>query len=115
MVCFGCDYLVLILVVVGVKFMGEILKILLLNKIILMLILEVICFLDLGCFVEEFSQFCDVYLDYIVVVYVNILVVVKVCVDWVVILSCVVEIIEYLDSLGEKIIWVFDQYLGCYI
>lgn len=77
--------------------------------------MEVICLLDLGCLIEEFFVFCDVYLDYIVVVYVNIFVVVKVCVDWVVILSIVLEIVEYLDSLGKFIIWGLDCYLGSYI
>lgn len=95
--------------------MGEIVKIFSSEKIILMLIFQVECLLDFGCFVEEFNVFCDVYFDCIVVVYVNIFVVVKVCVDWVVILSIVVEFIDYFDSLGEKIIWVFDKYLGCYV
>lgn len=80
--------------------MGEIVKIFSLEKIILMLILNVECLLDLGCLIEEFNVFCDVYFDCIVVVYVNMFVVVKVCVDWVVIFSIVVEFIDYLDSFG---------------
>lgn len=115
MVCFGVKYVVFMLLVVGVWFMGEIVKIFSLEKIIFMFILVVECLLDLGCLIDEFSVFCDVYFDRIVVVYVNILVVVKVCVDWVVIFSIVVELIEYLDSLGEKIIWVLDRYLGNYV
>lgn len=38
MVCFGVKYFVFILLVVGVRFMGEIVKIFSLEKIILMLI-----------------------------------------------------------------------------
>lgn len=88
--------------------MGEMVKIFSFEKIVLMLIFEVMCLFDIGCLVKEFSEFCDQYFDYIVVVYVNILVVVKVCVDWVVMLSIVFEIVEYLDSQGKKIIWGFD-------
>lgn len=102
-------------VVVGVCFMGEMVKIFNFEKCVLMLIFEVICLFDLGCLVDEFLVFCDQYLEWIVVVYVNIFVVVKVCVDWVVIFSCVVEIVEYLMDNGEFIFWVLDQYLGCYI
>lgn len=105
----------MILVVVGVKFMGEIVKILSFEKIVLMFILEVICFFDFGCFVDEFSVFCDEYFDCEVVVYVNILAAVKVRLDWVVILSIVLELVEYLYNQGKKIFWVSDKYLGVYV
>lgn len=108
MVKFGNCYLVIILIIVGVCFMGELVKILILEKCILMLMFEVECFFDFGCLVDKFIEFCDVYFDYMVVVYVNMLVVVKVCVDWVVILSIVLEIVEYLDFEGKFIIWGLD-------
>lgn len=115
MVCFGCDYDVQMLVVVGVCFMGEIVKILSLSKWILMFDFDVICLFDFGCLVDEFLVFCDVYFDCIVVVYVNISVVVKVCVDWMVMLLIGFEIVVDLYVCGEKIIWVLDCYFGSYI
>ena len=77
--------------------------------------LEATCSLDLGCPVDEFSAFCDAHPDYTVVVYANTSAAVKARADWVVTSSCAVEIIEHLDSLGEKIIWAPDQHLGRYI
>ena len=112
---FGRDHPASTLVVAGVKFMGETSKILSPNKTILMQTLEATCSLDLGCPVEEFSQFCDAHPDHTVVVYANTSAAVKARADWVVTSSCAVEIIEHLDSLGEKIIWAPDQHLGRYI
>ena len=112
---FGRDHPAKTLVVAGVKFMGETSKILSPEKTVLMPTLEATCSLDLGCPVEEFSAFCDQHPDYTVVVYANTSAAVKACADWVVTSSCAVEIIEHLDSLGEKIIWAPDQHLGRYI
>ncbi len=103
------------LVVAGVKFMGETAKILSPEKTVLMPTLEATCSLDLGCPVDEFSRFCDAHPDHTVVVYANTSAAVKARADWVVTSSCAVEIIEHLDSLGEKIIWAPDQHLGRYI
>jgi quinolinate synthase len=103
------------LVVAGVKFMGETAKILSPEKTILMPTLEATCSLDLGCPVDEFSAFCDAHPEHTVVVYANTSAAVKARADWVVTSSCAVEIIEHLDSLGEKIIWAPDQHLGGYI
>lgn len=112
---FGRDHAATTLVVAGVKFMGETAKILSPEKTILMPTLEATCSLDLGCPVDEFSRFCDAHPDHIVVVYANTSAAVKARADWVVTSSCAVEIIEHLDSLGEKIIWAPDQHLGRYI
>mgnify|MGYP006345743393 CR=1 FL=1 len=112
---FGRDHPAKTLVVAGVKFMGETSKILSPEKTVLMPTLEATCSLDLGCPVEEFSAFCDQHPDYTVVVYANTSAAVKARADWVVTSSCAVEIIEHLDSLGEKIIWAPDQHLGRYI
>lgn len=112
---FGRDHPAKTLVVAGVKFMGETAKILSPEKTILMPTLEATCSLDLGCPVDEFTQFCDAHPDHTVVVYANTSAAVKARADWVVTSSCAVEIIEHLDSLGEKIIWAPDQHLGRYI
>lgn len=112
---FGRDHAASTLVVAGVKFMGETSKILSPNKTVLMPTLEATCSLDLGCPVDEFTQFCDAHPDHTVVVYANTSAAVKARADWVVTSSCAVEIVEHLDSLGEKIIWAPDQHLGRYI
>ena len=112
---FGRDHPAKTLVVAGVKFMGETSKILSPEKKVLMPTLEATCSLDLGCPVDEFTAFCDAHPDYTVVVYANTSAAVKARADWVVTSSCAVEIIEHLDSLGEKIIWAPDQHLGRYI
>ncbi len=112
---FGRDHPATTLVVAGVKFMGETAKILSPEKTILMPTLEATCSLDLGCPADEFAAFCDQHPDHTVVVYANTSAAVKARADWVVTSSCAVEIIEHLDSLGEKIIWAPDQHLGRYI
>ena len=112
---FGRDHPASTLVVAGVKFMGETAKILSPEKKVLMPTLEATCSLDLGCPVDEFTAFCDAHPDYTVVVYANTSAAVKARADWVVTSSCAVEIVEHLDSLGEKIIWAPDQHLGRYI
>ncbi len=112
---FGRDHPATTLMVAGVKFMGETAKILSPEKTILMPTLEATCSLDLGCPIDEFSAFCDQHPDRTVVVYANTSAAVKARADWVVTSSCAVEIIEHLDSLGEKIIWAPDQHLGRYI
>lgn len=112
---FGRDHAASTLMVAGVKFMGETSKILSPEKTVLMPTLEATCSLDLGCPVDEFTAFCDQHPDHTVVVYANTSAAVKARADWVVTSSCAVEIIEHLDSLGEKIIWAPDQHLGRYI
>lgn len=112
---FGRDHPAKTLVVAGVKFMGETSKILSPEKRVLMPTLEATCSLDLGCPVDEFTAFCDAHPEHTVVVYANTSAAVKARADWVVTSSCAVEIIEHLDSLGEKIIWAPDQHLGRYI
>ena len=73
------------------------------------------CSLDLGCPVDEFSRFCDAHPDRTVVVYANTSAAVKARADWVVTSSIAVELIEHLDSLGEKIIWAPDRHLGQHV
>ena len=49
------------------------------------------------------------------VVYANTSAAVKARADWVVTSSIAVEVVDYLDSLGEKILWAPDKYLGGYV
>jgi quinolinate synthase len=77
--------------------------------------LEATCSLDIGCPVDQFSAFCDAHPDHTVVVYANTSAAVKARADWVVTSSIALEIVEHLDSLGEKIIWAPDRHLGAYI
>ena len=60
-----------ILVVAGVKFMGETAKILSPEKKVIMPTLEATCSLDIGCPAEEFEKFCSQYPDREIVVYAN--------------------------------------------
>ena len=103
------------LLVAGVRFMGETAKILSPEKTILMPTLNAECSLDLGCPIEEFNAFCDAHPDRTVVVYANTSAAVKARADWVVTSSIAVELIEHLDSLGEKILWAPDRHLGRYV
>lgn len=112
---FGRDDKAQTLIVAGVKFMGETSKILSPEKTVLMPTLEATCSLDLGCPVDEFTQFCDQHPDHTVVVYANTSAAVKARADWVVTSSIALEIVEHLDSLGKPIIWGPDRHLGSYI
>ncbi|MCA7011584.1 quinolinate synthase NadA [Dickeya dadantii] len=112
---FGRTHSASTLLVAGVRFMGETAKILSPEKTVLMPTLQAECSLDLGCPVEAFSAFCDSHPDRTVVVYANTSAAVKARADWVVTSSIAVELIEHLDSLGEKIIWAPDRHLGHYV
>lgn len=99
---FGAKHSASTLLVAGVRFMGETAKILSPEKTILMPTLQAECSLDLGCPIDAFSAFCDAHPDRTVVVYANTSAAVKARADWVVTSSIAVELIEHLDSLGEK-------------
>jgi len=103
------------LIVAGVRFMGETAKILNPNKRILVLDHEATCSLDEGCNYEEFKNFCKKNKDREVVVYANTSAKVKSIADWVVTSSIAVSLVEHLTSLGKKLIWGPDKYLGNYI
>ena len=103
------------LIVAGVKFMGETAKILNPDKKVLMLDIEATCSLDTGCDYAEFKEFCDTHNDRDVVVYANTSAKVKSISDWVVTSSIAVQLIEHLTSLGKKLIWAPDKYLGNYV
>lgn len=112
---FGNNHPAQTLVVAGVKFMGETAKILTPEKRVLMPTLEATCSLDVGCPVDEFAEFCDQHPDRTVVVYANTSAAVKARADWVVTSSIALDVVDYLDSQGKKILWAPDKYLGAYV
>ncbi len=112
---FGAQHSAKTLVICGVRFMGETSKILSPEKTIIMPTLDAECSLDLGCPIDEFSQFCDQYPDREVVVYANTSVEVKARADWIVTSSNAIQIISHLMDEGKKIIWGPDRHLGQYI
>ncbi|WP_020210517.1 quinolinate synthase NadA [Gilvimarinus chinensis] len=112
---FGRDHPASTLIVAGVKFMGETAKILTPHKRVLMPTLEATCSLDIGCPADEFSDFCDQHPDRTVVVYANTSAAVKARADWVVTSSIALDVVDYLDKKGEKILWAPDKHLGAYV
>ena len=112
---FGKQHPASTLMVAGVKFMGETAKILTPEKKVLMPTLEATCSLDIGCPAEEFATFCDQHPDRTVVVYANTSAAVKARADWVVTSSIALDVVDYLDSEGEKILWAPDKHLGSYV
>tara|TARA_B100000683_G_scaffold6285_2_gene6978 strand:- start:177 stop:1172 length:996 start_codon:yes stop_codon:yes gene_type:complete len=103
------------LIVAGVKFMAETAKILSPEKRILAIDSDATCSLDDGCEFNEFKRFCQKHPDREVVVYANTSAKVKSIADWVVTSSIAVSLIEYLTSMGKKLIWAPDKYLGQYV
>jgi quinolinate synthase len=112
---FGRDHPASTLVVVGVKFMGETAKILSPEKRVIMPTLEATCSLDLGCPIDEFSDFCDQHPERTVVVYANTSADVKARADWVVTSSIALQVVKHLQEQGEQIIWAPDKHLGSYV
>jgi len=104
-----------ILLVAGVRFMGESAKILSPDKTVLMPTLDATCSLDIGCPIERFAAFCDQHPERAVVVYANTSAAVKARSDWVVTSSIAVDVIEHLMDQGQKILWAPDKHLGRYI
>lgn len=112
---FGRDHPAPVLVVSGVRFMGETAKVLSPEKTVLMPTLKAECSLDLGCPPDQFADFCEQHADRTVVVYANTSVAVKALSDWVVTSSVGLKIVEHLKSRGEQILWAPDKHLGHYI
>ena len=112
---FGRDHAAKILVVSGVRFMGETAKMLSPEKTVLMPDLDATCSLDLGCPIAEFDAFCNAHPDRTVVVYANTSAAVKARADWVVTSSCALDIVRALKERGQKILWAPDRHLGAYI
>ena len=112
---FGASQSSKMLVVAGVRFMGETAKILSPEKKILMPTLDAECSLDLNCPASELRKFSEQYPEREIVVYANTSAEVKAMADWVVTSSIAKEIIEDLHFQGEKILWAPDKYLGGYL
>lgn len=112
---FGAQSTADVLVVCGVKFMGETAKMLSPEKTVLMPDLGATCSLDEGCPPKEFAEFCAQYPDRTVVVYANTSAEVKAIADWVVTSGNALEIVTHLKEQGEKIIWGPDRHLGHWI
>jgi quinolinate synthase len=112
---FGNNHPATTLIIAGVRFMGETAKVLTPEKTVVMPTLEATCSLDLGCPIEAFNAFCDQHPERTVVVYANTSTAVKARADWIVTSSCALEIVDHLDSQGEKILWGPDKHLGAYI
>ena len=103
------------LVVCGVRFMGETAKMLSPEKTVLMPDLDANCSLDLSCPPQEFAAFCAQHPDHTVVVYANTSAEVKAIADWVVTSGNALEIVRHLKAQGKKIIWAPDRHLGRWI
>jgi len=112
---YGAKCAAKILVVAGVKFMGETAKIFTPEKTILMPTLRANCSLDICCPAPDFARFCKNHPDRTVVVYCNTSAEVKALADWVVTSRNAIDIVQHLQQKGEKIIWATDRYLGSYI
>jgi quinolinate synthase len=112
---FGKNHKAKILVIAGVRFMGESAKILSPEKTVIMPTLKAECSLDLSCPADEFAAFKALHPERTVVVYANTSAAVKAQADWVVTSSIAVKLIDYLDGLGQKILWAPDRFLGDYV
>ncbi|WP_319381707.1 quinolinate synthase NadA [Thiomicrorhabdus sp.] len=104
-----------VLVVCGVRFMGETAKMLSPEKTVLMPDLDATCSLDVGCPPKEFAEFCAQHPEHTVVVYANTSAEVKAIADWVVTSGNALQIVRHLKERGEKIIWAPDRHLGNWI
>lgn len=112
---FGRDCDADMLVVAGVRFMGETASILSPDKTVLMPTTEATCSLDIACPIDRFAAFCDQHPERVVVVYANTSAAVKARADWVVTSSIALEVVEHLKDQGQKILWAPDRHLGHYI
>ena len=112
---FGAQSEADVLVVCGVRFMGETAKMLSPEKTVLMPDLDATCSLDIGCPAKEFAEFCAQYPEHKVVVYANTSAEVKAVADWVVTSGNALQIVTHLKQQGEKIIWAPDRHLGNWI
>lgn len=104
-----------IIIVAGVRFMGETAKILAPKKKVLVLDTDATCSLDEGCPENEFKKFIEDYPGREVVVYANTSAKIKALADWMVTSSSAVDVVNHLKNQGKKILWAPDKYLGSYV
>ena len=113
---FGNQHPADMLIVAGVKFMGETAKVLTPEKTVVMPTLEATCSLRPRLsYRTSLMPFVISTQIRKVVVYANTSPAVKARADWIVTSSCALEIVEHLDEQGDKIIWGPDRHLGNYI
>ena len=112
---FGHEHPGKVVVVAGVRFMGETAKILNPEKRVLMPDLAAECSLDLATPADEFSAFCDAHPDRVVVVYANTSAAVKARAEWMVTSSIAEKIVAHLHAQGKKVLWAPDKHLGDYV
>jgi quinolinate synthase len=103
------------IVVAGVYFMGETVKILNPSKMVFMPNLTATCSLDVGCPSGKFSKFCEDYSDRTVVAYINTSAAVKAQADWIVTSRIAIDVVKHLSISGKKILWAPDKHMANYI
>lgn len=104
-----------LVIVAGVRFMGQTAKILSPAKIVLMPDLKAECSLDLCCSVEDLQKQKALHPNAAVVAYANTSAEVKALADWIVTSSTAVSLGKYLAAQGQEVLWVPDRHLGSYI
>jgi quinolinate synthase len=112
---FGQNSTADIIIVAGVKFMGETAKILSPEKTVLVLDTNATCSLDEDCQIDDFTKFCSQHSDRTVVVYANTSAQVKARADWVVTSGSALKVVKHLTEQGKKILWAPDKHLGNYV
>ncbi len=112
---FGKNSTADILIIAGVKFMGETAKILSPEKTVLLIDKDAACSLDDSCNLADFKIFCAKNPDREIVVYANTSAQIKAYADWTVTSGSAVAVINYLKQHNKKIIWAPDKYLGSYV
>lgn len=98
----------------GVKFMGEVAKILSPQKRVFIPDLKAGCSLEDSCQPAPFAQFCQKHPDHIVVSYINCSADIKALSDIIVTSTNAKKIVEQIPA-DQKIIFAPDQHLGRYI
>lgn len=112
---FAADHPGNTVVVAGVRFMGETVKILAPHKRVIMLSMEASCSLADGCKPADLDEFITQNPGRTVVVYANTSVEVKAIADWVVTSSTAVRVVKHLVEKGESILWAPDKHLGEFV
>jgi len=103
-----------VIIVCGVKFMGEVAKILNPNKKVLIPDMKAGCSLEDSCKPSEFSKFRQSHPDHLALTYINCSAEIKALSDIVVTSTNAMKIVEQLPQ-DQKIIFAPDRHLGSYI
>lgn len=103
-----------VIIVCGVKFMGEVAKILNPNKKVLIPDMKAGCSLEDSCKPAEFAKFREKHPDHIALTYINCSVEIKSLSDIIVTSTNAMKIVENLPK-DQKIIFAPDRHLGSYI